>query len=107
MRKRSRIRLTIGQKGSDVGSIARPHFTANGATLHIHCHANDHLLEIGSVILIVTALTDRLSTTAFNDPQRPDMLECGGGEGRATGTLGYLSVRLDELIFDHLPPPFA
>ena len=29
------------------------------------CHAFHHLLEIGSVILIVTALADRFSTAAF------------------------------------------
>src|SRR6266446_16387 len=52
-------------KGSDVGRVARPHLAANRATLHIHCHAYHHLLEIGPVILIVTALTDRLSTLAL------------------------------------------
>src|SRR6516164_381049 len=52
-------------KGGDVGSVAWPHLTANGATLYIHGHAYDHLFEIGPVILIVTALADRLSTAAF------------------------------------------
>src|SRR5262249_35565906 len=52
-------------KGSDVGSVARPHLTANWAAFHIHCHTYDHLFEIGSVILIVTALADGLSTAAF------------------------------------------
>src|SRR3977135_415904 len=53
------------QKGGDIGVFARPHLTANGATLHIHCHAKDHLLEIRAMILIMTALADRLSTAAL------------------------------------------
>jgi len=53
------------QKGGDIGSVARPHLTANRATLHIQGHAYDHLLEIGAVIFSVTALADRLSATAF------------------------------------------
>jgi len=53
------------QKGGDVGSVAWPHLTANRATLHIHGHAYDHLLEIRAVILSVTALADRLSAAAF------------------------------------------
>jgi hypothetical protein len=51
-------------KGSDVSRVAWPHLTANRATLNIHCHADHHLFEIGSVILIVTAFAD-LSTLAF------------------------------------------
>src|SRR5690348_14206514 len=53
------------QKGGDVGSVARPHLTANRATLHIQGHAYDHLLQIGAVIFSVTALADRLSAAAF------------------------------------------
>ena len=53
------------QKGGDVRGVARPHLTANRATLHIYCHAYDHLLQIRSVILSVAALADRLSTAAF------------------------------------------
>src|SRR6478672_5750915 len=52
-------------EGCDVGSVARPHLAANRATLHIHCHAYDHLLEIRAVILSVTALADRLSAATF------------------------------------------
>ena len=52
-------------QGRDVGRVARPHLTANRATLHVHGHAYNHLLEIGSVILSVTALADRLSASAF------------------------------------------
>ena len=37
---------------------------SKGATLHIDGHPDYHLLEIGSVILIVTALAD-LTTLAF------------------------------------------
>src|SRR5215472_9522814 len=53
------------QKSCDVGSVARPHLTANWTALHIHGQAYDHLLEIGSVILSVTALADGLSAAAF------------------------------------------
>ena len=35
------------------------------------------------------------------------MLECGGCEGRSTAPLDSWSVRCDELISDHLPPPSA
>ena len=59
------MRFHDRHKGRDVDRVARPHLTANRATLYIHGHAYDHLLEIGSVTLIVTALVDRLSTTAF------------------------------------------
>ena len=51
-------------QGRHVGRVARPHLTANRATLHIDGHPDYHLLEIGSVILIVTALAD-LTTLAF------------------------------------------
>src|ERR1700675_7340 len=51
-------------QGRHVGRVARPHLTANRATLHIDGHPDYHLLEIGSVILIVTALA-YLTTLAF------------------------------------------
>src|SRR5580693_3992641 len=51
-------------QGGDVGGVAGPHLTANRATFHIDGHPDHHLLEIGSVVLIVTALAD-LSALAF------------------------------------------
>ena len=51
-------------QGGDVGGVAGPHLTANRATFHIDSHPDHHLLEIGSVILIVTAFT-YLSALAF------------------------------------------
>jgi hypothetical protein len=54
--------LTIGTRV--VTSAVLPHLTANRATLHIDGHPDHHLLEIGSVILIVTALA-YLTTLAF------------------------------------------
>ena len=51
-------------QGRDVGRVAGPHLTANRATLHVDGHSDHHLLEIGPVILIVSALAD-LSTLAF------------------------------------------
>jgi hypothetical protein len=56
--------LTIGTKVVTSAVLPGPHLTANRATFHIDSHPDHHLLEIGSVILIMTAFAD-LSTLAF------------------------------------------
>src|SRR6516165_249795 len=42
----------------DIGCVTRPHLAANRSTLDVQGHADDHLVKIGAVIFIVTALTD-------------------------------------------------
>src|ERR1700746_2998896 len=42
----------------DIGCVTRPHLAANRSALDVQIHADDHLVKIGPVILIVTAFTD-------------------------------------------------
>src|ERR1700757_1844682 len=42
----------------DIGCVTRPHLAANRSALDVQSHADDHLVKIGAVIFIVTALTD-------------------------------------------------
>src|SRR6516225_10647777 len=50
--------LNYWQESFDIGCVARPHLAADRSTLDVQGHANDHLVEIGPVILIVAAFTD-------------------------------------------------
>src|SRR5271157_1042843 len=42
----------------DICRVARPHLAANRSALDVQGHANDHLVKIGPVILIVAPFTD-------------------------------------------------
>src|ERR1700758_5729081 len=50
---------------SDIGCVARPHLATDRSALDVQGHADDHLVKIGPVILIVAPFTDRLSAAAF------------------------------------------
>src|SRR4029077_9207663 len=42
----------------DIGCVTRPHLAANRSALDVQGHADDHLVKIGPVILIVAPFTD-------------------------------------------------
>src|SRR5271166_426533 len=42
----------------DIGRVTRPYLAADRLTLDVQGHADDHLVKIGPVILIVATLTD-------------------------------------------------
>src|SRR5271165_6298623 len=42
----------------DIGRVTRPYLAADRSTLDVQGHADDHLVKIGPVILIVATLTD-------------------------------------------------
>src|SRR5215468_6160117 len=50
--------LDYREERFDIGRVARPHLAADRSTLNVQGHADDHLVEIGPVILIVAAFTD-------------------------------------------------
>ena len=54
----------------DIGRVAGPQLTADGSPLFVEHGPDDHLLEVGPVVLAVATLTDRLS---------PLSLEVDGG----------------------------
>jgi hypothetical protein len=59
-------KLNIGsRKAFGVGRVARPHLAADGSTLHIEGHSNDHLAQIGTMVLAVTMLTEALPASSL------------------------------------------
>src|SRR6201993_1204111 len=50
--------LDYRYEGFDIGCVTRPHLAANRSALNVQSHADDHLIKIGPVIFIMTALTD-------------------------------------------------
>ena len=54
-----------GQQHGDIGRVARPHLCANRATLGVDDHADDHLLELGAVVLGVPTSAERRTALAL------------------------------------------
>ena len=50
--------LNHREESFDIGRVARPHLATDWSTLDVQDHADDHLVQIGPVILIVAAFTD-------------------------------------------------
>ena len=48
-----------------VGRVARPHLAADGASVHIKSHPDNHLAQIGPMVLTVTVLTEALPASSL------------------------------------------
>jgi hypothetical protein len=57
--------LDDGKQARGVGRVARPHLAANRPALHIQGHPDNHLAQIGPVILAMTVATDALAASSF------------------------------------------
>ena len=57
--------LDDGKQALGVGRVARPHLAADGASVHIKRHPDNHLAQIGPVVLAVTVATDALPASSL------------------------------------------
>src|SRR5271166_4631722 len=52
-------------QAADVGSVARPHLRAYRPAVAVDEHSQDHLIEVGPMVLGEAAPTERLAARAF------------------------------------------
>ena len=64
MEKRRCKRSTTGKQRRHVGGIARPHLGANRPAVAVDDEAEDHLLQIGPIVLGIAVLAQRLAALA-------------------------------------------
>ena len=57
--------LDDGKQALGVRRVARPHLAADGASVHIKSHPDNHLTQIGPVVLAVTVATDVLPASSL------------------------------------------
>ena len=86
-----------GEEDADVGGVARPHLRADRPALGIDHHADDHLHQIGPVVLRVAALAEGLAADA-GEAQRGGVHEDDGEFGEEVAP--PLEQSLLDLVLD-------
>ena len=58
MAKRRRSRSITGTRAGDIGGVAGPHLRAHRASVAVDQNGEDHLTQVGPMVLAVAVLSD-------------------------------------------------
>ena len=82
-------------QGGHIGGVAWPHLRAHRASIAVDQHGEDHLTQIGPVVLAVTMLSDRLAAQALE-------VQAGGVHEHQVEPAEQIAPMREQLLLDQV-----